>query len=83
MFLMQRKHDTYFYLCFADLIRFHNQRTSANEGHICEVRPVRLCYTDYFLFCFVISDETLFNIIEVERSERYLSLNDWLLLIVK
>jgi hypothetical protein len=70
MFLMQRKHDTYLYLCFADLIRFHNQRTSANEGHICEVRPVRLCYADYFLFCFVISDETLFNIIEVERMSR-------------
>ena len=70
MFLMQRKHDTYLYLCFADLNRLHNQRTSVNQGHIREVLPVRLCYADYFFVCFVISDETLFNIIEVERMSR-------------
>jgi hypothetical protein len=48
MFLMQRKHDTYLYLCFADLNRLHNQRTSVNQGHNREVLPVRLFYADYF-----------------------------------
>ena len=70
MFLMQRKHDTYLYLCFADFINFHNQMTSVNEGHIREVRPVRLFYVDYYFFFLVIPDETLFNIIEVERMLR-------------
>jgi hypothetical protein len=70
MFLMQRKHDTYLYLCFADLNRLHNQRTSVNQGHIREVLPVRLFYADYYFFFFFISDETLFNIIEVERMSR-------------